>query len=76
MSQDLHELTALEQWRLLQRDEITPLELADHYLERIEVLNPRLGAFVTVTPDAARERARGVQSSVPRSAPAVEEGAA
>ena len=69
MSQDLHELTALEQWRLLQRGEITPLELADHYLERIEVLNPRLGAFVTVTPDAARERARGVQSSVPRSAP-------
>ena len=61
MSQDLHELTALEQWRLLQRGEITPLELADHYLERIEALNPRVGAFVTVTADAARERARAVQ---------------
>jgi amidase len=66
---DLHELTALAQWNLLQRGEVTPLELADHYLGRIEVLNPRVGAFVTVTPDAARERAAQVQASVPRSAP-------
>ncbi|GAB3809109.1 amidase [Humibacter antri] len=66
---DLHELTALDQWDLLQRDEVTPLELADHYLGRIEALNPLVGAFVTVTADAARERAKRVQASVPRSAP-------
>ncbi|GAB3612343.1 amidase [Humibacter ginsengisoli] len=66
---DLHELTALDQWNLLQRDKVTPLELADHYLARIEALNPLVGAFVTVTADAARERAERVQASVPRSAP-------
>lgn len=66
---DLHELTALAQWNLLQKGEVTPLELADHYLGRIEVLNPLVGAFVTVTPDAARERAAQVQASVPTSAP-------
>ncbi|WP_022901639.1 amidase [Humibacter albus] len=65
---ELHELTALAQWELLQKNEVTPRELADHYLGRIEELNPRVGAFVTVTPEAARERATQVAASVPRSA--------
>jgi amidase len=69
MADDLHELTALAQWNLLQKAEVSPEELADHYLARIEALNPQVGAFVTVTPDAARDRARHVQASVPRSAP-------
>ncbi len=68
MAHDLHELTALAQWELVQRGEVTPLELAEHYLHRIEALNPRVGAFVTVTADAARERARHVQAAVPRTA--------
>ncbi|TFC42490.1 amidase [Cryobacterium sp. TMT1-21] len=64
-----HELTALEQWQALQRGELSPVELTDHYLGRIEDLDPCLGAFVTVTADAARERARFVQDHVPRTAP-------
>ena len=66
---DPHELTALEQWESLQRGELSPVELTEHYLGRIERANPRLGAFVTVTPDAALERARHVQASMPRTAP-------
>ena len=54
---ELHHLTAQEQWNWLQRGEITPRELVDHYLARIDRLDPELGAFVTVTADAARERA-------------------
>lgn len=69
MADDLHELTTLAQWDLLQKGELTPLELTDHYLGRIERLNPQVGAFVTVTPDAARERAERVAASVPRTAP-------
>jgi amidase len=69
MADDLHELTALAQWDLLQKGEVTPLELADHYLGRIERLNPQVGAFVTVTADAARDRAAQVAASVPRTAP-------
>ncbi|MET3768516.1 amidase [Marisediminicola sp. UYEF4] len=66
---ELHHLTAQEQWDWLQRGEITPTELAWHYLERIERLDAGLGAFVTVTSDAALERAAHVEASVPKSAP-------
>ncbi|HWD61727.1 MAG TPA: amidase [Humibacter sp.] len=68
MADDIHDLTALDQWTLLQRGDLTPIQLADHYLGRIEALNPTIGAFVTVTPDAARERAAYVEASVPRTA--------
>ncbi|PPH06567.1 amidase [Rathayibacter sp. AY1C1] len=54
---ELHHLSAQEQWDWLQRGEVTPLELADHYLARIERWNGELGAFATVTADRARERA-------------------
>jgi len=66
---DLHEYTALEQWHLLQRGDVSPTELTQAYLERIEALNPRVGAFATVTGDAALERARVVETSMPKSAP-------
>lgn len=54
---ELHELTALAQLDWLRRGDVTPLELVDHYLARIERIDTGLGAFVTVTPDAARARA-------------------
>ncbi|MDF1602895.1 amidase [Nocardioides sp. YIM 152315] len=57
----LHDLTALEQGALVRRREVTPLELTDHYLERADRLDSgadTVGAFVTLTPDLARERAR------------------
>ncbi|MHB1172253.1 MAG: amidase [Lacisediminihabitans sp.] len=66
---ELHHLTAQEQWDWLQRREITPTELTEHYLARIERHNPALGAFVTVTADAALERARKLAELVPSSAP-------
>lgn len=64
-----HELTALEQWQALQGGELGAVELTEHYLARIDALNPALGAFVTVTADAALARARQVESQVPRTAP-------
>jgi amidase len=54
---ELHHLTALEQQDWLRRGEVTPRELADHYLDRIDRLDAELGAFVTVTAERARERA-------------------
>lgn len=56
---DLHDLTALEQGDLVRRREVSPGELVDHYLERADRLDS-VGAFVTLTPEAARERARSV----------------
>lgn len=66
---DLHELTALALWQELQSGRVSPRELASHYLDRIERLNPRLGAFVTVTRERALQRADDVTASVPRTAP-------
>jgi amidase len=66
---EIHDLTALEQYRFLQRGELGVLEVVEHYLDRIERLNPELGAFHTVTPERARARALEVETSVPPSAP-------
>ncbi|MGD8195853.1 amidase [Herbiconiux sp. P18] len=65
---EIHELGALQQYRLLQRGELGVLEAVEHYLARIERLNPELGAFTTVTADAARERARALEASADRTA--------
>lgn len=53
-----HELTALQQREALRRGELGALELTEHYLARIEELNPRLGAFVAVTAELALAQAR------------------
>ncbi|MEJ7832283.1 MAG: amidase [Nocardioides sp.] len=54
---ELHDLTALEQGDLVRLGEVSPLELTEHYLDRAAQLDD-VGAFVTLTPDLARERAR------------------
>jgi amidase len=50
-------LTATEQADLVRRGEVTPLELVDLYLERIERIDPELNAYVTVCGDEARAAA-------------------
>lgn len=57
---ELHHLSALEQLDWLRRGEVAPRELAEHYLARIARLDDELGAFVTVTPEKALERADAV----------------
>lgn len=66
---ELHELTALELWQELQTGRVSPRELASHYLDRIERLNPQLGAFVTVTRERALARADEVAERVPKTSP-------
>lgn len=58
----LHEWTALAQRDALARGEISARELTRHYLERIGQLNPGLGAFITVTADAAMAEAAEADS--------------
>jgi amidase len=57
---ELHHLSAVEQLDWLRRGDVTPTELAAHYLERINRLNGDVGAFTTVTARAALERAASV----------------
>ncbi len=63
---ELHELSALDQWLALQRGEVSAVELTTHYLDRIDRLDGELGAFVTVTRDAAIRRAQDLERIVPR----------
>jgi amidase len=65
---DLHDLTALEQLAALRLGDVTPRELAEHYLARIERRNPELGALVEVTAQAALARADALLSDALRSA--------
>ncbi len=58
---ELHDLTALDTAAAVRRREVSPTELVDHALDRIDRLDAQLGAFVTVTPDLAREQARAAE---------------
>jgi amidase len=60
----LHDLTALEAAAAVRRREVSPVELVDHALDRIDRLDGQLGAFVTVTDDAAREQAKAYEKAV------------
>jgi amidase len=52
-SVDLSFTPALEQARLIQTGEVSPLELTNLYLERIEHLDPQLNSYFTVTAEQA-----------------------
>lgn len=58
----LHERTAVELRDLLAAGELTPTEVTDYFLDRIERVDPDVGAFATVTPALARERAASLGS--------------
>lgn len=60
---ELHDLTALEQGDLVARRQVSPLELTEHYLDRAARLDD-VGAFVTLTPDRAREQAQSLAKPV------------
>jgi amidase len=61
---ELHDLTALAQAAAVKRREVSPVELVDHYLERVQRRGTELGAFVTVTADAARAQAKEAEQRV------------
>jgi amidase len=61
---ELHELSALAQAAAVRAREVSPVELVEHHLARIEALDDRLHAFVTVTADQARDQARAAEQAV------------
>ena len=67
---DIHDFTALELAAAIRRREVSPVEVLDHTLERLARLDPVVGAFVTVTPELAREQAMAVADELARAAAA------
>lgn len=66
---DLHELSAAQAAALIAKKELSPVDLVDALLARIEALNPALKAFVTVTADLAREQAQAAEREIAKSGP-------
>ncbi len=67
---ELHDLTALAQAAAVRRREVSPVELVEHHLARVHRRNAELGAFVTVTDEAAREQAKQAEQRVGAEDPA------
>ncbi len=63
---DLTTLSIAEVSALIVRREVSPVELTEAYLARIERHNPLLNAYVTVTADAARSEAREAEQEIAR----------
>ncbi len=59
-------LTLAEAARLLQGRELSPLELTEACLRRIEALEPRLNSFITVTAEEALAQARRATEELAR----------
>jgi aspartyl-tRNA(Asn)/glutamyl-tRNA(Gln) amidotransferase subunit A len=63
---ELQSLTITAAGALLRREKISPVELAKSALARIEELNPRLNAFITVTAERALREARAAEREIAR----------
>ncbi|MEU3566295.1 amidase [Kitasatospora sp. NPDC006786] len=59
---DLHDLTLAEQAAAVRRRTVSPTELVDHHLRRIEELDGVLGAYRTVDASGARRAARAAEA--------------
>src|SRR6201987_2047616 len=56
-------LPAVELLAMLRRKQISPLELAEDYIQQIERLNPQLHALVDFDGERVREQAHALQDS-------------
>ena len=61
---DLAKLDATAQAELVRRREVSPLELVEAAIARIERLNPTLNAFVTLTAEQAMKDARAAERAL------------
>ena len=56
----------LEVGRAIRDGAVSPVELTEQCLRRIEKLNPVVNAFITVTANGAREQARRAEDEIRR----------
>jgi Asp-tRNA(Asn)/Glu-tRNA(Gln) amidotransferase A subunit family amidase len=66
MNTELCWTSATELAGLIRRKAVSPVEVVDAVLERIERVNPSINAYVTVTAEAARAAARAAEAAVAR----------
>lgn len=61
---EIHTLSLRQLGEGIRRGEFSVMEVADAYLQRIARYNPVLNAYITVTADAARQRAQKVDNAI------------
>lgn len=61
---ELHTLTIEELSRLLRNKSVSPVEVTELYLARIEALNEQTNAYITVMPDEALTDARRAEEEI------------
>src|SRR5438309_7047676 len=61
---DLHWLTIADAARLIERRRLSPVELTDALIARVEALDPQLNAFLLPTPEKAREQAKAAEREI------------
>jgi aspartyl-tRNA(Asn)/glutamyl-tRNA(Gln) amidotransferase subunit A len=61
---DLHWLTIADAARLIERRRLSPVELTDALIARVEALDPHLNAFLLPTPEKAREQAKTAEREI------------
>ena len=64
MSDALHFMTIAEAGARIAKKELSPVELIDAYISRIEALNAQLDAFVTPTLELARDQAKATEAEI------------
>jgi amidase len=57
-------LTVTELAAAIREQQLSPVEITEHYLDRIDRLNEQVGAFYTVTAELAREEAARAEKAV------------
>jgi aspartyl-tRNA(Asn)/glutamyl-tRNA(Gln) amidotransferase subunit A len=65
-STELTRLTLAEAMEMLRRKAVSPVELVQAFVARIEQLNPALNAFITVTAEQALQQAREAEAEIQR----------
>src|SRR5688572_16474761 len=64
MKSDLAYATIHELGKLIKAQKLSPVEVVDACLGRIEALNPKLNAFITFLADEAREQAQKAEAEI------------
>ena len=65
----LHQLSVAEAAARIAKKELSPVDLIDALLARVEALDPKLKAFATVTAERAREQAKAAEREIVKSGP-------
>ena len=64
MADDLHYLTIMQAAELIRSRQLSPVELTRTHLARIEALQPKLHAYITVTGDEALKQASAAEAAI------------